>query len=292
MKIKQFEVPYNFDEVLIPFYQQQKEYINFIFLPPFREDLRNTRTIVEGCTKGLCYMPSSRSEYEYHLLSIHNAGLKIVLLWQVPDSILTINNLDYYTSLGVDGFIIANDKNASIIKNYNNNLLVIASIVQRICDNISRRDFTLYDYVVMFYPFNRSLKCVEILSNKNLKGKMIIMPNTVCHTDCPAIHHWFPSTDHPFVQDRDCFAMRNISKCCFIYPEHLYLFDDFVAGYKLQGREYPTDIIIDVCTSYFKRISSDGLLEPNIDNVLKQNQRKIPLREYYNTKTSEIIELI
>lgn len=134
-------------------------------------------------------MPQSREEYESHLNLLKKSDLRFVILWQDRDSIIPIKMLEYYTNLGAVGFIIANNDNAAIIKKYNPGLLVIASIVQRLCKKITETDFSFYDYIVMYYPFNRALNTFKFLSK--IKDKLVIMPNSFCHTDCPGVHHWF-----------------------------------------------------------------------------------------------------
>ncbi|MCQ2218007.1 MAG: hypothetical protein MJZ33_05920 [Paludibacteraceae bacterium] len=279
-----FEVPYNFDIRLIAFYKKNEEYINFIFLPPFKDDLPNTRTIIESDVKEECYMPQTREEYESHLKHIKESGVRFVVLWQVLDNLISKDMLDYYVNLGASGFIISNDVNAKRIKDYDSNLLVISSIVRRIKDGISKIDFSSYDYIVLYYPFNRSLNVLKEL--KEIQHKLVIMPNTVCHADCPAMHHWFPK--EPFIQDEHCMSMKNIKNCAWVYPEHLDLFDPYVGGYKLQGREYPTDIIEEVCEAFFTRKSSPTLLEGDIDSKLKDFQKNMSLDDYYNIKSKEI----
>lgn len=111
-----FEVPYNFDKNLVSFYKKNENYINFIFLPPYKEDLINTRTIIESDVLEECYMPRTRSEYEEHLRFIKECGVRFVVLWQVPDSVISQPMLDYYVGLGASGFIISNDVNAKLIK--------------------------------------------------------------------------------------------------------------------------------------------------------------------------------
>lgn len=190
MPIKRFEVPYNFDEELVSFYSGYKEYINFLFLPPYKDHASNTRTILQSENKGACYMPASIEEYEYHLSLIVKSGLSFVALWQKADEVLSDQLLEYYISKGACGFIVCNDETTKKIKERDKDLIVVCSIVQRISSGISRRDFSYYDYIVLFFPFNRSLSILKRLSH--LKDKLVIMPNTVCSTECPAMHHWFP----------------------------------------------------------------------------------------------------
>lgn len=292
---KKFEVPYNFDESLIAFYGKYAAFINYLYLPPFKEDSTNTRTIFETNKKGHCYMPQTRQEYEMHLSKIVGAGLRFVVLWQEPNHIISTEMLNYYRKIGTSGFIVANDKNAKIIKNYSSNLLVIGSLVQHICANVTKRDFTDYDYVVLYYPFNRALDALKELAF--MKEKIVLMPNTLCHVDCSSTLHWFPNKEHTFVQKRDCMILNgtanSLDYCGFISPKHLCHFDNFVGGYKLQGREYSTDLLKYICKIYFNRESPnlllDGLLGGELSNILKKRLDSIPEDQYYNIK-SEVLK--
>ena len=285
-----FEVPYSFDEEIIPYYKHYLPYVNFLFLPPYSEDLMNTRTCLQSNIKGISYMPQTREEYEYHLNLIKANKLRFVVLWQDRKNVISKEYLDYYTNLGACGFIIANDENAKIIKEYNSKLLVISSIVQRLCKGISTKNFDYYDYCVLFYPFTRSLNAIKKLSK--LKDKLVLMPNTYCHTDCQGIQHWYIEDIRTFEFDKHCPAYNDSTKSTFIYPEHLHLFDNYVGGYKLQGREYPTDKIITVCEAYFNRVTSETLLSPYLQEELQKLHNEYSLDDYYNYKTKEIIDII
>lgn len=280
---KKFEVPYNFDECIIEYYKKRKNYISHLFLPPFKDDLINTRTVIESRVKGLIYMPPSRDEYEHHLSFIKSNGLDFVVLWQDVTDIISKEFLNYYVGLGASGFIIANDKNAKNIKEYNRNLKVIASIVQANLHDITNKDLSYYDYVVLFYPFTRSLESIKAL--QSIKDKLILMPNTFCHTHCLGKHHWFAKDRNLFKIERDCPAYKDIDHSTFILPEHLELFDSFVGMYKLQGREYSTDEIITVCESYFRRVTLPFLMNDNFHKQIKKNQKDLGLSQYYNIET-------
>lgn len=292
---KLFEVPYNFSLSLIPFYKKYSSCISYLFLPPYKDDSINTRTAIETRKKGRCYMPTTRAEYEKHIQKIREAGLHCVVLWQLPTEVITNKILDYYRGLGVSGFIIGNDQNAKIIKDFDSNLLVIASLVQRIHKGVTQRDFSNYDYVLLYYPFNRALDTLKQLSF--MKEKIILMPNTLCHIACPSMHHWFPTKSNSFVKRRDCWLFSHkedyIQNCGFISPEHLYLFDDYVAGYKLQGREYSTELVEYICQTYFERESPNELLHDllgeRMSTQLLDFMNGKELNEYYNVKTNDIL---
>lgn len=238
-------------------------------------------------------MPNSREEYESYLSEIRSAGLRFVILWQMPGKDISTDIIQYYQGLGASGFIVANDTNAEIIKSYSTSLLVTCSIVQRTCTDVLKKDLRSYDYVILYYPFNRALDALKKL--EAIKDKIILMPNTLCNMDCPSMHHWFPSKDKPFIAARDCpLTASTLSKCGLIFPEHLRLFDDYVAGYKLQGREYPTAAVKHLCSFYFNRNSYQGFLDPFIENSLaeklKELAHSIPAEEYYNIKSQYIID--
>lgn len=295
---KKFEVPYNFSKSLILYYKSHAEYISYIFLPPYKEDSLNTRTSIETKRKGYCYMPQTRDEYESHLLMIEQNGLSFVILWQEPSKIITHDKIAYYEKLGASGFIIGNDNNASIIKQYNSKLLVIGSLVQRFCKNITKMDFTYYDYIILYYPFNRAIEVLKHLGK--IKEKVVIMPNTFCHVDCPSIHHWFPQKEKPFIKEKDCPIINNpknaINYSGFIAPEHLFLFDKHVSGYKLEGRELSTTIIINTCNAYFYRENTHDylriMLGDKLSEIFVNNWNRHSIEEYYNKKSKFLVSII
>lgn len=287
-----FEVPYNFDSKLVHFYKKNSSYIRYLYIPPYKDDSDNTRTIIQTNTVGRCYMPDSRGEYERHLGEICEAGLRFVILWQMPERVISVDTIKYYQGLGSAGFIVANDTSAEVIKSYSTELSVTCSIVQRTCTDVLRKDFRSYDYVILYYPFNRALDALKMLGI--IKDKIILMPNTLCNVDCPSMHHWFPAKDRLFDAAKDCpLTASTLAKSGLIFPEHLRLFDDYVAGYKLQGREYRTAAIKHLCSFYFKRNNYQGFIDPFIGRgmaeKLKELAHSIPPEEYYNIKSQYII---
>ena len=285
--MKTFEVPYNFDYSLIDFYARHGSMISFIYLPPFKKDAINTRTLIENPVRGsLGYMPDTREEYIDHLKYIQQKGLKYCVLWQVNDNI-TAETIRFYENFGVSGFVVSSEQNASVIKNYDKNLLLIASITMKLSFNeLLNKDFSNFDGVVLFFPFTRALNAIKKLGH--IKDKLVLMPNTTCWTDCPAVHHWFPKNNELREEDR-CLAPCNLEKSCLIYPEHLYLFDQYVGGYKLQGREYPTYEIINNAEAYFDRSSSHNFLDHYVDKQIKNLISEKGLPDYYDIKTNEMI---
>ncbi len=286
-----YEVPYNFDENLIHFFKSNKSHISYLYIPPYRDDSDNTRTTIQTTVLGHCYFPYSREEYEYHLRKVNSSGLKYVILWQVHNKPLTDYLIKYYCGLGASGFIVANDINASAIKQYNPNLMTICSIVQRVSCNIIDKNLSKYDYVILYYPFNRALNALKKLTK--FRNKIILMPNTLCNVDCPSTHHWFPSANKPFDPKKDCpMTEKSIGKCGLIFPRDLFLFDDYVSGYKLQGREYTTETIKYICNYYFKRKKGLEFVDPFLKTSMAKELKKLAdsttPEEYYNMKSLEL----
>ena len=210
---KLFEVPYNFSKTLLSFYKKNQQNISFLFVPPYMNDSINTRTSIETHRKGSCYMPRTREEYEEHLNNIVKAGLKFVILWQDPNLSISKDMILYYKELGAAGFIIGNNDSAKIIKDIDANLVVICSLVQRICSQALTRDFKYYDKVLLYYPYNRGIDALKELFF--MKEKIILMPNTLCHVDCPSMHHWFPNLKRNFSQKTDCPAIVDVTMSGF-----------------------------------------------------------------------------
>jgi len=281
--LKRFEVPYNFDFSLIDFYYRHRSMISFVYLPPFKSDAINTRTIIENPNRGsLGYMPDTRDEYIEHLNYIRQKGLEFRILWQDNKNIEP-EIIRFYVKFGACGFVVGNDRNASLIRKYDKNLALTASITMKLTFNdLLNSDFSNFDSVVLFFPFTRSIYAIKKLCH--IREKLILMPNTLCWTGCPAVHHWFPKNSEPGEEDH-CLARSNVDKCCFIYPEHLHLFDNYVGGYKLQGREYPTFEIIANAEAYFSRSSDSSYLEPFFDTRMRKILSEKGLPDYYNAES-------
>lgn len=282
-----FEAPYNFDFSLTDYYSQHLHSISFVYLPPYKEDAINTRTIYENSKKGsIGYTPNSRREYIKHLSYFKKNKIDFCILWQDKKPIKH-ETIKFYQDFGVTGFVVADDTNASVIKSYNEDFLLISSITRKLTYNdLLCKDFLNYDYIVLFFPFTRAIEALKSLNS--LKEKLVIMPNTICFTDCFATHHWFPVREK-LKHDSICYGPDNMDKCCFIYPEYLYLFDDFIGGYKLQGREYTTNDIMKNAASFFNRCSSENLIEPETDFDLKRRISEMNAYNYYNLKSNDVM---
>lgn len=284
--MKKFEVPYNFDKKILQYYADNKDYISYIFVAAFSDDCYSSNRDTYDDDE-ICIMPKTRELYESHLISIRDSGLDFCVLWQEKDHLLSNNLLDYYINLGCKGFMVSSNDNAAIIKKYDPSLLVISSITRHLYKGITNEDFSNYDFVVLAHPFNRSLDAIKKLNY--MREKLILLVNTACHTDCYSPAHWF---NPKFDAVKNCKQRENVSKTCFIPPNQLYIFDQYIGGYKLLGREFTTKMLIEECEMYFHRDYKKGMFKKWLEEGIAQQQAAMTLEQYYNTKTRDIIDIL
>lgn len=252
MTMKKFEIPFNFDMDLLRFLDDNidKNWIEFIYIPPFKEDGINARSHVENVeVRGQLYkVPETRNRYTKYLEEIQKRGYNIAVLLQEPTLVLS-QKLDYYFKLGIDNFIVNNDQLALDIKNKNPNCNIIASITKTLsADDIVKSDYSMYDKIVLHFPFNRAL-CR--LSELPKKYNYVMLANSYCAYNCiEAKKHWFSTRET--VANVNCIKHFNKDKLVYIPPEYIHLFEPYVSNFKLQGREYPTDILADEIYYYYK----------------------------------------
>lgn len=121
----------------------------------------------------------------------------------------------------------------------------------------------------------------------------VIFRLVTCDVKCPSVHHWFPTKSKPFDPNRDCsLTLSTINRCGIIFPEHLQLFDAYVSGFKLQGREYTTDAIKYLCHFYFYRTKYQDFIAPFLrEYMIKEIKEFLAVmspEEYYNTMSSYV----
>ncbi len=257
-KIYPMEVPYNFRP---NFFQgldamcQYKEYIKFIYMPPWKEDYSgNTREYLWDCP----WAPKTREDYLDRLQKIQS--------YEVPVCILLQNNSTYdlfekYYTLGVRHFIVGNDSLAKQIKeNYNDTYLVASITKVLFSKDIIENDYSMYDEIVLWFWFNRHLEEIKTLPKKY---KYSLQVNAGCYYNCQwHEYHWYHYHDDfmnlglAFNPNLPCVKYRQVDRNQIIIPpEDLSYFDPYVEGYKLVDRESSTDLIVNHFLSYVFRNS-------------------------------------
>lgn len=253
---KPFEIPYNFDKKLVDFLNIYNNFdIHCIFLPPWGEDYPYSAKygiIQSGKEYNYINFPDTRQEYEEHLKYINIFfPKKIMLLLQSNSHILLEDKIQYYISLGISKFCVGSIEQAEIIHNIIPEAEIMGSISMKIEPELLNNHLELYkqlfDSFVLWFPFNRDFKRLQNLP-KDFKYSLLI--NCSCSIFCDGTHHWFISKEDASIGNFNCphkidpdFYMqyKNIIR---IRPDHLYLFDNYISYFKLQGRLLQTNQII------------------------------------------------
>ncbi|KOA18555.1 hypothetical protein CLHOM_34570 [Clostridium homopropionicum DSM 5847] len=250
--MKKYEIPFNFDIELLNFLDENvdKGWIEFLFLSPFREDSSNARNHVENVKKnGWTYkVPETRSEYTKYIEEIYKRSYNLAVLLQEP-TMLSKEKLDYYFKLGIKNFIVNNNDLALKIKNKNSNYQVVASITKTLsAAELAVNDYSMYDKIVLHFPFNRALSRLNDLPKKY---NYTFLVNSYCSYSCKvAKDHWYSTYEEALKVI--CTKYLNKDKLVYIPPEYIKLFEPYAASFKLQGREYPTSILANEIYCYYK----------------------------------------
>ncbi len=252
--MKKFEIPFNFDIELLNFLDNNidKNWIEFLFLSPFKEDGINARSHVENVNvNGWTYkVPESRDEYTKIIEEMIRRGYRPSILFQETEPI-PIEKLDYYFKLGIKDFVVNNDQLALNIKNKDSNYNVVASITKTLSANdIAENDYSMYDKIVLHFPFNRALSRLEELPQKY---NYAILANSYCSYNCTvAKKHWYSNSEE--AKKINCVKHLNKDTLVYIPPEYIHLFEPYASSFKLQGREYSTPVLANEIYYYYNKL--------------------------------------
>lgn len=262
---KPFEIPYNFDKKLIDFLNIYRPNINIhcIYLPPFELDYSDAAKKIT-IQFGHQDIPSTIQEYEDHIQYIRNFfPNKLMLLLQSNKYIMNKKKLSYYIKLGFTKFCVGSIKQAKIIKKIYPNAEIIGSITMKIEPEELNKRINLYkkyfDGFVLWFPYNRNIQKIDALPKD---FNYILLVNCGCSIFCDGTHHWFEKTRkmesefYKFCPREQCPENKVYEKIVFIKPTHLYLFENKVAYFKLQGRESTTQHIIQDIIMYTTNIDA------------------------------------
>lgn len=250
---QKFEVPYNFDSILVNKLRPYKEFIDFIYLPSYVEDGNNSRFDI---TLRQQY-PKYWEEYETHLNIIQNE-FKVGLLIQYDSNIEIIEK---YYNLGVRIFILSNDDLVKEIKNKYDDVKCILSITNvSTLEDIQNNDYSMYDEIVLFFNFCRQLQQVKELPSKY---KYTLMVNSHCIYNCNrCTDHWSLKADtlEEYMNKVESITNGHCSDVyredrAYIQPNDLVYFNDYITNYKLVDRLMSSDDIIYEIEKYTKEYS-------------------------------------
>ena len=245
-KLRQFEIPYNFDKNLIyglEILNVNFDVIKFIYVAPFMEDYIGVyRENTNGKNK------LTREEYEDHIkfLAEKMPG-KLQLLLQRPKDLMSEEKLKWYIDLGFTNFSCGSINQAKIIKNIDQNLTTVSSITMHIDDG---KLLTNLEYGKYFNEF-----CLDFSYCHNIQAIKMLPPyynymlliNSLCNCHCDGTHHWF---HNPLDGEMHCpgkLGDIGFNDSCLVRPMDLDYFDPYISTYKLQDRSWSTaDLLRDI----------------------------------------------
>ena len=252
---KPFEIPYNFDKKLIDFLTIYTSIsVHCIYLPPMEIDYSDSAKRYTVRLEGRLGIPNTKEEYEEHIKYINKFfPNKIMLLLQSNRKIMNKLKLKYYISLGITKFCVGTIKQAKLIRQILPTAEITGSITMKIEPEELKKNIKIYrkyfDNFVLWFPYNRDMQKINALPEG---FGYVMLINCGCSIICDGTHHWFENsyTTEAKYWMRRCPKELNPEKygsyknVIFIKPTHLYLFEDKITYWKLQGRESGTDIII------------------------------------------------
>lgn len=255
-----YELPYNFDPAYVSYFSEPEHsqflpYVEFVYLPAWKEDCQNTRLDV---TFRETY-PKTYEEYVKRIRDIQSLNVPVCILMQRQ---ATMEAFKKYYDLGIRHFIMNDDALVKTIKVYYPEVFIALSVTRTLTfDQITdhNKDYSQYDTIVLFYWFNRHLDKIKELPKKY---HYTLMCNNDCYWNCQWHDaHWFATGSNTEEYN------KHVSKACeecgkhhmelrdsaTILPEDLAYFDPYVYSYKLVDRIWNTEMIGNALEQYAKR---------------------------------------
>lgn len=258
---RKFEIPYNFDWNYIDILKGcdlLNKSIEYIYIAPYHEDYT---TIIRSDLYGAKNL--SRSEYVKHIRKIKQYfDGELQLLLQKKDKIMPLETLKWYIDLGFTAFCCGNPEQAKLIKEYNQNLTVIGSIVLHVerkdlCQNEYYKKY--FDKFVLDFGYGKNLQAIKELPTTK---KYMILCNAYCNVNCDGDHHWNIKDEFQQIKcPGRLWETGDFSQSTLIRPMDLKYFDPYIDTYKIQDRSWPTwEIIRDIIL-----YTTDYSIYPGID---------------------------
>lgn len=255
--MKMYEVPYNFDRDFFEKISADLDPLRFVecfYIPAWHEDCQCTR---QDVTFRDTY-PKSYEEYTIRFNMLKALGRPVYVLMQRG---ATKDLVKKYYGLGARGFIFNDDTLATWMSIEYPDVVRTLSVTRALtAEQIKTEDLSMYDRIVLFYWFNRHLDALKELPKKY---NYVLMCNNDCYYDCKWHDaHWFAQGEdmHDYAEKikgvcEQCrkMARNELKNSAIIEPENLVYFDDYVAGYKLVDRLWPTDRILEALRYYAHR---------------------------------------
>lgn len=253
-----YELPYNFDPAYVQYFSEPEHsqflpYVEFIYIPAWKDDCINTR--LDVTFRGT--YPKTYDDYVERIRDLQQLKIPICILMQKNGSMEVFKK---YYDLGIRHFIMNDDVLAKNIAWYYADVWLALSVTRNLTfDEIVEKDYSQYNTIVLFYWFNRHLDKVRQLPKKY---HYTIMCNNDCYWNCKWHDaHWWANGSSIEEYDRKAAAAckecgkyhMELRDSATILPEDLMYFDPYIYTYKLVDRIWPTEMIGNALEEYAKR---------------------------------------
>ena len=183
-------------------------------------------------------------------------GKAMLLLQQNNFQLSAIELTKYINDFKITKFCVGSIEQAKILKDINKDFEIIGSITMKVMPEELNNNIDLYknyfDGFVLWFPYNRNIHLIQQLPKD---FDYILLVNCYCSIYCQGTFHWLAQTQEEENASALICPNRNgidLKDSIIIPPQHLYLFDEYISYYKLQGRETTTPNIINDVVSYNK----------------------------------------
>ncbi len=241
MKLKKFEIPYNFDPKLLAGLNILKfpyDNISSIYLPPYEFDYPSVRRND--------IMPNEKEHLNQIKMIQNQFPGKIRLLLQQTDNnyLMTGKLLNKYLNLGITKFCVGSLNQAKEIKDILPKAEIIGSITMNInkekIENNKEKYLQYFNSFVLNYTYNKDLEKVQQLPNYY---KYIFIINSNCVNQCEGNNYCFDSKYNNFKCPYDNVKNDFIYKSK-ISPIALSQFNNYSYSYKIVERGDSTEAIL------------------------------------------------
>lgn len=282
------EVPYNFDPALLEELKKPryKNIVDMIFTCPYIEDHNGAKKYYTAESKShlnILNFPKTWEEYVTHIRAIQATGHDCCLL--VQDILKPMDSavLQKYIDLGIKVFTVTRWDVALKIRELCPDARIVGSITRKVSFAEYKNDINVsaFDEHVLYFPFNI---CLDRLQDLNNKQKYVMLVNCGCSGLCPGHYHWYEDIIGKELKERNgsCKEMKRKTGILMM-PQLLPQFAKYIAKIKLQGREYPTNVLISDIRNYSDIILLGSTL--NLDNIANKTTLSYSL-----VKSSEYIQ--
>lgn len=270
--MKKLHVPYNLDLNSLTLYQEWAQSIEDIYFP--------IPPAIFSSARQLNFPPN----YDEHVSSI----LEFCQEYQIRSALLVNGNnddltdqkfeqltqyLNWIVPLGLDVIVIANPYLIHWIRNHWPQLTIrlsVLSLINTESEIASIMEYSPVEEICLPPEINRNLDMLKFLKHNYPNVKFSIMASALCRGGCP-YYYWHQAvslSQTEYAQHTYEILLQELgytSKLWIpsvlqnpsILPSELDFYDQYIDGFKIEGRQYPTSALKSLIAHYSLKIDPE-----------------------------------